>query len=274
MKKLFKMAGVAFALATATGMAQADDTIGFVDPGYLMQNHPVAIDAAQKFEKFMKDGQAKFEGDNKALESENKALTAERNKLEADAKKLKADQANVEASIKKKSAALEKDAPRLRSREIQARQSAIAAEANAFQSKVAAFQKREADFSKKAEAFQKKANAFQEKLNKAQQEAGGLDPQSVQKQVVEEINATIKEVATAKGFTLVFPPSVALYAADEKKDITEAVLDAIKAKHPEIKIEQPAASKADDAKPAVDAPKADAAAEAPKADAKPEEAKK
>ncbi|VEI45222.1 outer membrane protein [Actinobacillus equuli] len=48
-----------------------------------------------------------------------------------------------------------------------------------------------------------------------------MDPQTVQKQVVEEINTTIKEVAKSKGYTLVFPPSVALYAEDESKDITE-----------------------------------------------------
>lgn len=268
MKKLFKAATVTAALATA-GLAQASDTIGFVDPNYLLQNHPVAIDAAQKFEKFMKEGQSKFADEDKKLAEENKALTAERNKLESDAKKLQEEQTKVEASLKKKSAALEKDAPRLRSKEIQARQNAIEAEYKAFQNKVLAIQKREADFGKKAEAFQKKADAFQEKLNKAQQEAGGMDPQAVQKQVVEEINATVKEVAKSKGYTLVLPPSVALYAEDETKDITEKVLEALKAKHPEIKIEQPVANpevKAEEAKPATDAPQAETT--------KPEEAKK
>lgn len=50
------------------------------------------------------------------------------------------------------------------------------------------------------------------------------------------MNATIKEVAKAKGYTLILQPQIALYAEDESKDITEAVLDAIKAKHPEIKL--------------------------------------
>lgn len=264
MKKLFKLAAISTVLAS-TSIAQASDTIGFVDPNYLMQNHPVAIDAAQKFEKFIKESQSKFADEDKKLAEENKALTAERNKLESDAKKLQDEQKTVEASLNKKAAALEKEAPRLRSKDIQARQKAIEAEYQTFQKKVEAIQKRETDFGKKAEAFQKKAAAFQEKLNKAQQEAGGKDPASVQKQVVDEINTTIKEVAKSKGFTLVFPPSVALYAEDESKDITEAVLTSIKAKHPDIKIEQPAPVKTDDAKP-MEAPKAE--------DMKPEEAKK
>ncbi|WP_150538493.1 OmpH family outer membrane protein [Actinobacillus vicugnae] len=266
MKKLFKIATVTAALATA-GLAQASDTIGFVDPNYLLQNHPVALDAAQKFEKFMKEDQSKFADEDKKLAEENKALTAERNKIESDAKKLQAEQSKVEASLKKKSAALEKDAPRLRSKEIQARQNAIEAEYKAFQNKVAAIQKREAEFGKKAEAFQKKADAFQEKLNKAQQEAGGMDPQALQKQVVDEINSTIKEVAKSKGYTLVLPPSVALYAEDESKDITEKVLDALKAKHPEIKIEQPAPKAEENKAATTEALKAEEAA-------KPEEAKK
>lgn len=273
MKKLFKTAAIGATLATA-GFAQAADTIGFVDPNYLMQNHPVAIDAAQKFEKFMKEGQSKFADEDKALSEENKALTAERDKIESDAKKLQTEQNRVEASLKKKSAALEKEAPRLRSRDIQARQKAIESEYKKFQNKVTALQKREADFAKKAEEFQKKADAFQEKLNKAQQEAGGRDPNSIQKQVVDEINATIKEVAKSKGYTLVLPPSVALYAEDESKDITDVVLDALKAKHPDIKIEQPA-PKADAQQPAENKAADEKPADASKAEEpKPEEAKK
>ena len=75
------------------------------------------------------------------------------------------------------------------------------------------------------------------------------------------MNSTIKEVAKAKGYTLILQPQIALYAEDESKDITEAVLDAIKAKHPEIKLPEQKA----------DAPKADAAKTE---QAKPEEAKK
>lgn len=242
MKKLFKIASLTAALATATGMANAADTIGFVDPAYVLQNHPVLLDASAKFDKFIKESQAKFAEDEKKLSEENKTLTAERNKINSDAEKLQKEQKTVEASIKKKVAALEKEAPRLRSKDIQARQNAIQKEADAFQKKVDAIQKREADFAKKAEAFQKRADEFQKKLEQANKENGGLNPQEAQKQAVEEINATIKDISKSKGFTLVLQPQVALYAEDESKDITEAVLNAIIAKHPEIKLEKPAES--------------------------------
>ncbi|MDD0823707.1 OmpH family outer membrane protein [Mannheimia sp. AT1] len=259
MKKLFKIATLTAALAT-TGMATAADTIGFVDPSYVLQNHPVLLDATAKFEKFIKESQAKFAEDEKKLAEENKKLTAERDKINSDAEKLQKEQKTVEASIKKKVAALEKEAPRLRSKDIQARQNAIQKEADAFQKKVDAIQKREAEFAKKAEAFQKQADEFQQKIEQANKENGGLNPQEAQKQAVDEVNATIKEIAKSKGYTLVLQPQVALYAEDESKDITETVLNAIIAKHPNIKLEQPA-EKAEEQK-----------SEA--TEAKPEEAKK
>ena len=43
-----------------SAVANAADTIGFVDPSYVMQNHPVLLDASIKFENFMKENQAKF----------------------------------------------------------------------------------------------------------------------------------------------------------------------------------------------------------------------
>ncbi|MEG9475829.1 OmpH family outer membrane protein [Mannheimia bovis] len=264
MKKLFKMTGLTIALATATNMATAADTIGFVDPTYVLQNHPVLLDATAKFDKFVKESQEKFADEDKKLAEENKALTAERNKINTDAQKLQDEQKTVEASIKKKVAALEKEAPRLRSKDIQARQNAIQKEADAFQKKVEAIQKREADFAKKAEAFQKRADDFQKKIEQANKENGGINPQEVQKQAVDEVNATIKEIAKSKGYTLILQPQVALYAEDESKDITEAVLDAIVKKHPDIKIEKPA-----EAQPAVEK-----APEAKAEETKPEEAKK
>ncbi|MEN2897818.1 hypothetical protein EFIBHEMM_01617 [Mannheimia haemolytica] len=65
MKKLFKMTGLAVALASTTGIANAADTIGFVDPSYVLQNHPVLLDASAKFDKFMKESQEKFAADEK-----------------------------------------------------------------------------------------------------------------------------------------------------------------------------------------------------------------
>jgi len=102
---------------------------------------------------------------------------------------------------------------------------------------------------------------FQQKIEDANKNSGGLNPQEAQKTAIDEVNATIKEVAKAKGYTLILQPQIALYAEDESKDITEAVLDAIKAKHPEIKLPEQK----------VDAPKADATKTE---QAKPEEAKK
>ncbi|MCK3656885.1 hypothetical protein A4G19_14555 [Pasteurellaceae bacterium Macca] len=249
MKNLFKIATLSAAFATA-GFATAADNLGFADANFLLQNHPVVIDASHKFEKFMKESQAKFAAEDKALTKENEALVAERNKLESDAKKLGEEQKKVEASMKNKIAALEKEAPRLRSGDIKKRQDAINAEAKAFQNKVTAIQKREEAFKKKADAFQKKATAFQNKINQEQQAAGGVDPATLQKQAIEEVNAAIKEIAKAKGYTLVLQPGIALYAEDESKDITNAVLDALKAKHPEIKIEPAKSEKTADTKEA------------------------
>lgn len=229
MKKLFKLAAVTSALAFSANMANADDKIGFADPGYLMQNHPWMIEANEKIAQSVKQNEEKFVDEDKKLQEEEKILLTERNKLEEDAKKLQKEQESLEASLKKKVEALEKEAPRLRSKDIQARQDKINAEHKAFQNKVAAIQKREVEFGKKADAFQKKVAAFQEKVSKAQQSSVGFDANEVQKQVVEEINQTIKTVAASKGYTLVLSPAVALYAKDEKADITEDVLAALKA---------------------------------------------
>ena len=85
MKKLFKI-NVLSALLATSAVANAADTIGFVDPGYVMQNHPVLLDASIKFENFMKENQAKFADEDKKLAEENKKLTAERDALNIDAK--------------------------------------------------------------------------------------------------------------------------------------------------------------------------------------------
>lgn len=237
MKNVFKLAAIAAAFTFSANLAQANDKIGFADPGYLLQNHPAMLEAAAKIEKMVEEGKSKFADEEKKLSDEDKALSEEYKKIDADAKKLQQEQASVEASLKKKIEALEKDAPRLRAKEIQARQNAIQAEQKAFQNKVAAIQKREADFRKKADAFQKKVNAFQEKIQKLQPE-GTVDTVAVQKKAVEEINATVKTVADAKGYSVVLYPSAAFYVKDEKSaDLTEEVLNTIKAKYPAPAVE-------------------------------------
>ena len=231
MKNVVKVTALSLGLALASGFAAADENIAFINAGYLFQNHPDRQAVADKLDAEFKPMADKLTASKKEIDDK---IVASRKKVEA------------------KVAALQKDAPRLRAKEIQARQDKIMASQKGFQNKVEALQKREAAFAKKAEAFQQKAEAFQKKIEDANKNSGGLNPQEAQKQAVDEINVTIKEVAKAKGYTLVLQPQVALYAEDESKDITEAVLDAIKAKHPEIKLPEPKAEE----QPAAEAPKA------------------
>lgn len=298
MKKLFKLATVTASLAFgAAANVQASDSIGFVDPQFLMQNHPLLLEANEKYAKFVKNNETKFANEDKALAAENKtisnkekALISKRNKLESDAKALQKEQSSLEAQSKKKMAELDKNTRLSTKMKQEQFDKAMSGKIKAFQNKVAAIQKREADFTKEAaafqkeaEAFQKKVNAFQSKLNKAQKEAGGYDPAEVQKKVVDDINATIKKVADERGYTLVFHPSAAIYAKDESKDITEAVLVAMGGKMPSAAKankaaekpaakaeEKPAEKPAEAAKPATETP----AAEKSEAENKPAEEKK
>jgi len=119
MKHLFKIAAVASALAFTSNLANANDKIGFADANFLMQNHPLTLEASEKFAKFMKASEEKFAPQEKKLAEENKklaedekALVAERKKIESDAQALQKEQTALEASMKKKIAQLEKDAPR------------------------------------------------------------------------------------------------------------------------------------------------------------------
>ena len=75
MKKLFKI-NVLSALLATSAVANAADTIGFVDPGYVMQNHPVLLDASIKFENFMKENQAKFADEDKKLAERDPSSTS------------------------------------------------------------------------------------------------------------------------------------------------------------------------------------------------------
>lgn len=229
MKNLFKLTTLATAFVLSANSALANDKIGFADPNYLLQNHPVMVEAAKKIEQLALDIKNKYADEEKKLKAEDAALTEEYKKIEADFKKFQQDQVVVEASLKKKIEALEKEAPRLRAKEIQARQKAINNEQNAFQAKFVALQNREAEFYKKTEAFQKKATEFQQKVEKEQKNTG-IDANAIQQQALNDINNAIKKVADAKGYTVVFPPSAALYAKDEKNaDLTDSILSELKA---------------------------------------------
>lgn len=245
MKNIFKIATLTTALTFATA-TKANDNVGFADADYLFQNHPLVVAQEAKMAKFMQENQQKFA-------EEDKKLTAEGEKLQADAKKLEQEMKSVEATIKKKVEAFQasKEATRLRSKEIEARvQAIVEGEQKAFQNKVAAFQKRE-------DEFKKKIAAFQAKIEQANKEAtGGVSPAEIQKKVVDQINETIKEVAKAKGYTLILPPNLLLYAADESKDATNEILSILKTKNPDVVVPAPTeASKAEapkneEAKPA------------------------
>lgn len=232
MKNLFKLATLTSVMAFGAA-AQAADSIGFVDPNFLMQNHPLMLEANAKVADEMKKNAPAFEAEEKAIADEDKALLAERQKLEEEAKKIPAEQSKIEAEMKKDIAQLEKDAPRLRAKEIQARQDKINAKMKPLQKKVEGLQKKEADLIQRAEKLQQKVVAFQQKVAEAQQKASAALPADLQQRVIEDINAKIKSVAEAKGYTVVLNPSVAFYAKNEKADITEEVLVAVGGKLPE-----------------------------------------
>lgn len=230
MKNLFKLATLAAAFTFSANIANANDKIGFADPGYILQNHPEMVATAEKIEKIVKDIRSKFAEEEKKLLAEDKALSEEYKKIDSDAKKLTQEQAGLEASLSKKVAALEKDAPRLRAKEIQARQTAIQNEQKAFQNKFVALQKRETNVRNKAEVLNKKVQELQEKMQKAQQEnERTLNTAEIQKKAVDDINAAIKSVAESKGYTIILPAG-ALYAKDENVDLSEAILTEVKAK--------------------------------------------
>lgn len=240
MKHFVKLAALATLFTFSSNMVNANDKIGFADPTYLLQNHPVMVETAAKIEKLIADTKAKFADEEKKLAEEDQALAAEFKKVEDDAKKLQEEQTKVEASLKKKVAALEKDAPRLRAKEIQARQKTIQDEEKAFQNKVTAIQKRDAELRQKIEAFEQKVAAFQQKLQD-EQAKGNIDTAAIQQQAIEDINHAVKTVADAKGYTVVLYPSAAFYAKNDNANITEEVLAELKSK---VKTDKPVESQA------------------------------
>lgn len=266
MKKLFNLAAVTTALALTAGVANAADKIGFVNSGFLIQNHPIAVEAEQKFAAFMQENQAKFEQESKALAEEEKKLVAERDKInakdrslseegkkfEADIQKFQKDQSALESAIKSKMAELDKNT-RLSTKQKNAElEKALGKRMKDIESRGKALQKRQADFAKKAEPFQKevaayqkkgeefekKARAFQERVEQANKDAGGLSPVEVRQNVSKSIDDAIKKIAKDKGYTIVLPLEAAapIYLADEKADLTEAVFLEVGGKLP---LEQP-----------------------------------
>ncbi|WP_324682189.1 OmpH/Skp family outer membrane protein [Bibersteinia trehalosi] len=278
MKKLFKLAAISSALAFGANIAQASDKIGFVNSGFLVQNHPIAVEAEQKFAAFMQENQSKFEAESKALAEEEQSLIAERDKInakdralaeegqkfEAEVQKFQKDQTALESAIKSKIAELDKNtrlstkqknaelekALGKRMKDIENRGKALQKRQADFAKKAEPFQKEAADFQKKGEAFEQKALAFQERIEQANKDAGGLSPVEVRQNVAKSIDNAIKKIAKDKGYTIVLPleASAPIYLADEKADLTEAVFLEVGGKLP---LEQPKAeeSKAEETKP-------------------------
>lgn len=262
MKNVVKIAALISVFTFGCMSAQASDKLAFVDAGFLMQNHPLAIEAEEKFAKFMKENQAKFEDENKALMEEeqklvaendrltekNKSLEAEFKKFAEDGQRFEKDSKALESAAKAKMAELDKNT-RLstkqkqaeldkvigkRSKDLQARGAALQKRQNELNAKAKPFEEEGAAFQKKVEAFEQKRKAFEEKVNAANKEVSGLDPQEVQKKIIDSINETIKQVAKKKGYTIVFPmTSAPVYVVDEKVDITEEVLVEMGGKLPE-----------------------------------------
>ncbi|WP_373778792.1 OmpH family outer membrane protein [Glaesserella sp.] len=212
MKNLFKLSVITAALAFATNATNAADNIAYVNPGFLMQNHPLLADPNSEFVKEMKAEEAKFAEAEKKLADEEK-------KLADDAKKLQDEEKKVSDSLQKKAAALEKEAPRLRSADIKKRQDAINAEGKAFQNKIDALQKRETAFRKNVEEFQKQFGGIQRGLAEKQAK--------IQQSIMGEVEKAIADTAKAKGFTLVLDSTAVLYTQNEANDLTEEVFKAL-----------------------------------------------
>lgn len=213
MKNLLKVSAVSVAFVLAANVANAADKIGFINPQFVVNNHPLLADPNSEFVKSVDAQEQRLAEEDKKLAEEDKALTEE-------AEKLKKEEAAVTQSLNKKSAALEKEAPRLRSAEIKKRQDAITGEAKAFQKKIANFQAKEAAFKQKVEAFQKKMSEEQRVF--AEKRA------ATEKQVIEQVNAAVKEIAKAKNYTLILDTNTVIYTANETTDdLSEEVLKAV-----------------------------------------------
>lgn len=222
MKHLLKLSAVAI-FALSTNVALANDKVGFVNPEYLLQNHPDMVAAAKKIEQHSLDIKKKYAAEEKSLGDEDKSLTEEFQKLDSEAEKLLKEQELVDASLKKKIKSLDKDAPKLRQKELKARQDQIVAEQTAFQKKVSALQERESAFNVRTEAFKKKVDEFNKKVAKEQQNTG-LDIRAIQQKATSDINLALKKVSDAQGYTVVLPINIALYAKSTNVDLSKAVL--------------------------------------------------
>lgn len=213
MKNLFNLAAVAAALTFATSISMAANKIAYVDPNYLVQNHPLFTDPNAEFVLALQASRAKISEEEQKLAEVEKVLTEELQKYQDEEKKFS-------DALQKKINALEKEAPRLRSADIKKRQDAINAEAQAFQKKFEGLQQRE-------QAFRADVEAFRQRVAEADRQLAEQRAKIHDTVVVPEIRKVIAEIAKAKGFNLVLDSAVVLHTDTQDNEITQEIFKAL-----------------------------------------------
>ncbi len=211
MKKLFKVATIATTLAIATNVANASDKIGFIAPEFVIQNHPL-LSSNSDFAKNIAE-------QNKLLTEENKKLEEEYKALNQEAAALKAEENKITKVMAKKANDLKKKAPRLRRKEIEKRQNEILSLESKFKKKVIAFQQKEMAFKKKESEFQQKSENVRIKF--ANQE------RQLRIKAVADIEGKLKELAKAKGYTLILNSSAVAFTSKDENNVSEEILKAV-----------------------------------------------
>lgn len=187
MKSIVKVTALSMALALASGFANADENIAFINAGYLFQNHPDRQAVADK------------------LDAELKPIA---DKLAESKKSIDAKMADARKKIDAKIESLQKEASRLRQADIQKRQDEIA--------KLGANE--EAQINKLVQEHEQKVQEFQVQSDKRQNEERA--------KLLESIQTATNNLAKQKGYTYVLDANSVVFAIDGK-DITEEVLKSI-----------------------------------------------
>ena len=187
MKSIVKVTALSMALALASGFANADENIAFINAGYLFQNHPDRQAVADQLDAELKPSADKLAESKKSIDAKM-----------ADARK------KIDAKIE----SLQKEASRLRQADIQKRQDEIA--------KLGANE--EAQINKLVQEHEQKVQEFQVQSDKRQNEERA--------KLLESIQTATNNLAKQKGYTYVLDANSVVFAIDGK-DITEEVLKSI-----------------------------------------------
>lgn len=87
MKNVFKLASITAALALISGVVNASDNIAYVNPNYLMQNHPLLTDPNSEFVKEAKAVESTFAEEEKNWQSKKKLSPMKRKNYKKKIKK-------------------------------------------------------------------------------------------------------------------------------------------------------------------------------------------